>query len=164
MTPGVARRSAGFTLIEALLASVVVSVMLTAAVAAVGASVRAQDVAARQWRGRFFAASLTAEVIHLSFSDPAGTGAAANGPEAEVRADFDDVDDYNGLAESPLTYKDGTPLSSSIGWARAATVEWVQEKDPGTVSFAPTRLKRITVTASYKGTVVARRVALKAGD
>ena len=165
MTAVAHMRRPGFTLVEALMSALVVSVMLTAALAAVGASARAQAAGARQWRARAIAASLLSEIVHLPYADPEDAGGSLLGPDSgEMRAVFDDVDDYAGLVESTVTFKDGRALEDAAGWSRSVAVTWVTEADPNTASPIPTHLKRVTVTACYKGYRVTECVAIRAAD
>ncbi len=83
--------------------------------------------------------------------DSAASGAI--GPEADEgtsnRADFDDVDDYDGWTATPPQEKNGTELAEYDGWTRSVTVEYVDPLSPGNTAISTdSGAKRITVTVT----------------
>jgi len=159
------RQQVGFTLIEAAISTVIVAVMLVAALNTVGTSRVAQHKAALLGRGRMFAESLMAEILPQSYQEPGSTyvfGREA-GESDTSRTVYDDVDDYHGWTESPPVAKDGTALPNSADWSRTVTVEWVDPQQPKQVRVTETGAKRITVVAAFRNvpqaTVVAVRTA-----
>jgi len=153
-----------FTIVEAMISTVIVAVMFVAALNTVGASRLTQQKASLSVRGRLMAESLLAEILRQSYEDPDGTpvfGRESN-ESATPRAAWDDVDDYAGFSESPPAAQDGTILTNSTGWERKATVERVDAADPMVVATGETNVKRVTVTVAYGGVPQATLVALKA--
>jgi len=153
-----------FTLVEAVISTVIVAVMFVAALNTVGASKLTQHRAALTSRGRLFAEMLLSEITQQSYKD-----SGANplfGPETgeltTTRADFDDVDDYSGWSKRPEA-KDGSALVNSVGWMQTVTVQWIDRLNPSLVQLVETNAKRITVTTSYNNmpqvTLVAIRTA-----
>ena len=156
----------GFTLVEAVLSTVLVAVMLAAALNTVGASRITQHKAVLVSRGRMFAESLLAEILQQSYQNPAEPhvfGLEA-GESGSTRAAYNDVDDYSGWSESPPAAKDGTALPNAADWSRTVTVEWVDPLNPQQVSGTETGAKRITVVASFKNVPQATLVAIKAAN
>lgn len=152
-----------FTIVEAVIATVVVSVMLVAALSTVGASRLIQQQVSLGHRGRLLAEQLLAEVVRQGYEDPNdpvvfGREAGESGSD---RSDFDDVDDYHNWSQSPPADKDGVVIPQSDGWQRTVTVEWVDPLDPTQVQGSETLAKRITVTASHKNIVHATLVAVR---
>ncbi len=95
--------ASAFTIVEAVISTVIVAVMFVAALNTVGASRLTQHRAALTSRGRLFAEMLLSEITQQNYKD---SGASpAFGPETgeltTTRADFDDVDDYNGWSKRP---------------------------------------------------------------
>jgi type II secretory pathway pseudopilin PulG len=160
------RSRRAFTLLEAVISTVIVAVMLVAALNTVGASRITQHKAALVSRGRMLAESLLAEVLQQSYQDPAQP--CVFGPEPGesglTRDAFNDVDDYQGWSQSPPTAKDGSALPNSTNWRRTVTVEWVDPLDPAQVRGTETGLKRITVVAAFQNVPQATVVALKADN
>lgn len=155
-----------FTIVEAVISTVIVAVMFVAALSTVSASKVTQHRVALVNRGRLLAESLLSEVLQQSYEDPDGAAVfgVESGEPTTVRADFDDVDDFDGWSSSPPAGRDGTPLTDSTGWKRTVKVEWVNSSDPGQVSATETGVKRVTVTAEYSGVPQASLVALRTAD
>jgi type II secretory pathway pseudopilin PulG len=157
------RYAEAFTIVEAVIATVIVSVMLVAALSAVGASRLIQHKISVSNQGRLLAESLMAEIIQQVYEDP--NGAVVFGPETgeetTVRSDFDDVDDYHNWSGSPPKNKDGGAIPQSDGWQRTVTVQWVDPLDPTLVQAGETGAKRITVSAKQGIITHARLVAIR---
>jgi MSHA pilin protein MshD len=156
-------RRRAFTLVEAAVSCVIVSVMLTAALStAAAARVREQKAIDRQ-RGLFLAQSLMAEIMDKAYVDPGPL--PLFGPEAtellQPRSVYNDVDDYNGLNETPPSYANGTAIAGYARWSRTARVEYVTNANLATVSGADTGLKKITVTVKKGGVPVVEIYALR---
>ncbi|MBC8108133.1 MAG: hypothetical protein H7Z14_16220 [Anaerolineae bacterium] len=132
---------------------VIIAVMMTAALQTVSQSNLMQFRMLERARAQELARLLTNEILPLAYQEP--VSAISFGAEAgETRATFDDVDDYNGLSESPLTYRDATAmgLPGPATWRRTVTVVWV---DPSTLADASPQVesgaKKITVTVYHRG-------------
>lgn len=152
-----------FTILEAVISTIIVAVMLVAALSTVGASRLIQHETALADRGRLLAESLMSEVLQHDYEDP--NIPIVFGPESgestTTRADFDDVDDYHGWSSSPPAAEDGTPLANSTGWRRTAKMEWVDPREPSQIQGSETGAKCITVTASYNDVPQATLVAIR---
>jgi len=154
-----------FTLVEAVISTLIVAVMLVAALSAVGASRLIQHRASLSYQGRLLAESLMAEIMQRAYEDPNDTVAFGleTGESAATRAAFDDVDDYDGWSASPPTAADGTVLGDTSGWQRLVTIEWVDPNDPTLTETSETNVKRVTVTVLHEGRQMASFVAVKSG-
>lgn len=152
-----------FTIVEAVISTIIVAVMLVAALSTVGASRLTEHKASLAHQGRLLAESLMAEVLRCDYEDPNGAAVFGReaGESATTRTDFDDVDDYDGWSSSPPRTKTGTQLSSTTDWTRTVTVVWIDPMDPSVVKAAETGAKRVTITASYNDVPQATLVALK---
>lgn len=76
------------------------------------------------------------------------------GPEEGSRAAYDDVDDFDGLSNSPPERIDGTALSDYGGFTRSVTVDNVTAAVPDPVTpeaDGSTEFKRIRVTVTWTG-------------
>ncbi len=156
-------QNGGFTLVEAVLSTVVVAVMLVAALNTVGASRLTQHKAALVSQGRMFAEALLAEILQQNYQEPGTTDSFGReaGELDTSRAAYDDVDDYQGWTELTLVAKDGTALSNAANWKRTVTVEWVNPLDPTQASGTETGAKRITVVAAFRNVPQATVVAIR---
>ena len=157
------RERGGFTLVEAVISTVIVSVMFVAALNTVGAARLTQHKAALVGQGRMFASSLMQEILQQSYQEPGATYVFGRemGESEMSRAAYDDVDDYHGWTESPPTAKDGAALPNSANWSRTVTVEWVDPLDPKQVRATETGAKRITVVAAFRNVPQATVIAVR---
>lgn len=132
--PGRPPSPPGFTLVEAAVSVLIVGVMLTASLYAIGGVAKARCVRAGRQDALALAQDLMSEILPAYYRDPTDpTGAYGPGTEPgeqeETRADFDDVDDYSNWCASPPQAKDGTPLAGYDGWVRSVSVApcWLVE-------------------------------------
>ncbi len=143
--------SSGFTLLEALLAAVVLAIVVGAIIMpfTVGAANTAQN--ARSTLAVNLAQDLMEEILAKPFSDPNESEAGETG-----RSNWDDMDDYDGYCEAVGTIAgfDGVTVDDPAAalLTRSATVEsvYVAGQDQ---AEQPTFL-RITVDVRYRGEVV----------
>jgi type II secretory pathway pseudopilin PulG len=160
---GATAGTGAFTIIEAVISTIIVAAMLVAALNTVGASRLTQHKASVANRGRLLAESLMAEILRRDYQDPYKP--VVFGPEADesttTRADFDDVDDYHNWSSSPPIAEDGTALANATGWRRSVTVEWVVPKEPSQAAASESYAKRVTVTATYSNVRQAILVAVR---
>jgi MSHA pilin protein MshD len=138
-------RRRGFTMVETVICVVIVAVMLVAALEMIGTAARLRGTQTDQSRAAALARELLAEIMQYSYVDPE-LPTVLLGPElAETRGTFDDVDDYNGLTESPPQKPDGTPLPGFTGWTRSTIIEYADPTNPSATSITDTGLKRISI-------------------
>lgn len=134
---------------------VIVGLLLATSLEVVGASKIGQFRLTERARGNELAKALMAEITTLAYADPNTEG-------GETRATYDDVDDYNGLSESPPTFKDGTAMTvpQPGTWQRTVTVTWV---DPLTLATSATEsgVKKIVVTVLHNGRPVGTQTAIR---
>jgi type II secretory pathway pseudopilin PulG len=155
-----------FTIVEAVISTIIVAVMFVAALNTVGASRLTQHRAALISRGQLLAESLMSEILRQSYQEPSDTplfGREA-GELATSRANYDDVDDYHGWAATPPQTKEGTIVANAMGWKQTVKVEWVDPAHPQQVKATESGAKRITVTISCNAVPQASLVAVKAAN
>jgi MSHA pilin protein MshD len=150
-----------FTMAEAVVSSLIVSVALVAALTAVGASKRGLRVTSDRARGAIMAQQLMSEILELPYVDPQSSAGPLGLELGETRSTADDIDDYNGLDNSPPARKDGTPLADATGWRRTASVNWVNPSLLTQIGLADTGMKIITVCVYRDVTLVAKITALR---
>ncbi len=138
------RKSAGFSLVEAVLATAIVAGMFVAAMNTVGASGAAQFRLGRYQQGVGLAQDLMTEILQ----QPYAVTAAVVAPDTS-RASFNDVTDYNGWKASPLQYNDGSAIPDTTNFKRSVTIDYVNTSDYTQVVATDTGAKRIRVTV-YK--------------
>jgi prepilin-type N-terminal cleavage/methylation domain-containing protein len=144
----------GFSLVECTLALVIVAGLTAATISGVGAVARTRQIAADRARGYGLAKSLLDEMLSRAFVRPAAPSSTTLGPDSgESQSDrrtLDDIDDYDGLSESPPVDMAGTPVAGFTGWRRVTEVKYVTPGDLTSTTASPTRRKRIVITV-YNG-------------
>lgn len=130
----------GFTLIEAIISTLIVAGIFVAALTTVGAARATEAIDTERARGMLLAQELMNEILQQP---------------------FDDVDDYNGRTESPPVDRDGDALPGFTGWTRSVRVEWVRLDAPNAAASPGSGVKRVTVTVQHAGRVAAELSALR---
>lgn len=154
----------GFSLVEVVVATLIVGVMMVAAMNTLGAFIRGQQHMANQSRGWHLAQELASEILATLYEEPDGTPTFGRetGESASVRSAYDDADDYHLWQDSPPETRDGTPVAELAAWSRAVTVARVAVANPSLVVATDEGVKRITITVSFQDEVVATLTALRA--
>ncbi len=163
MAQSTRRMRRGFTLVETATASIVLGLLAGATLSAVSAAASTWKTVSNRARGRQLAGDLLAEVCAQSYKEP---GSVVLGPDsgevnAGVRTAFDDIDDFDGLTETPPKDRYGTDVPGSAGWSRTTTVKWVSSSDFSTVSAAETSVKLITVEVFKDKKKVGKATAIR---
>jgi MSHA pilin protein MshD len=156
-------RCRGLTLVEAVMACLVVSILMVSAMRAAGMVARYQFATSDRARARFLAGQMMTDVLSYPYQDPLVTPVFGieTGEVATNKTTFDDVDDFNGWNESPPQDRDGNAMTELAGWKRYVSVAWVTSANVSTVSATETGIKRVTVTVSKNNVTLSTRVAIK---
>lgn len=153
------------TMVEAIVATLIISTMLVAALNAVGASATTQQKLTQGNQALLLAQDLLSEIMQQRYEDadygPGSFGLGADEVGNGSRALWEDVDDYDGWTASPPQAKDGTPLDGFSRWGRAVQVDWVDPDDLSDVDGSDTGAKRIIVTVTYDGQEVLELTAVR---
>lgn len=155
-----AKHGKAFTLIEALLAAVVLAVAVSALVVPFAAGVRMQQVETRRSLAASVAEQMMEEILHRAFEEPDDADnepedEADFGPESDERErrDFDAIDDYDGYTEAPGTLTDaGGALITDPGiegLSRHVGADYVYVAGQDTSRDVP--LLRVTVEVRHEG-------------
>ena len=142
-----------FTLVEIIIAIMVVSIGLTATMRLVPLllqSVKASRHIAVSERLSF---DLLAEMDLLPFQDPETAGVGLEAGESSVsRALYDDIDDYDDYTEMPPCARDGTALTGVDAYRRSVTVQSVSTAGyTSIVADGTSNAKLITITITCEG-------------
>jgi type II secretory pathway pseudopilin PulG len=150
------RAQGGFTFVEILITLVFLSIAMLATTSQFPLGLKVSQSAEDLTLATNLAQELMEEIRSLRWEDPQLPGGVL-GPEIGQgewsRLDFDDIDDYDGLVESPPNDLDGNPLNGQGGRANLARYErdvTVTYADPTTLAAvgSATALKRIEVGVS----------------
>lgn len=158
----------GISLWETAMSSFLVGLLLLAATTTLSSSVAMQTQAGERARGSHLASALIDEILEQSYMEPGKTSSPIgreSGESATCRANYDDVDDYNGWTDSPPQNKDCTTMPDLTGWTRQVAVAWVDPANltqPAPGASSETGMKRITVSVWHNGKLILTRVTTKA--
>ncbi len=123
------RRMCGATLAELVVSVVVLSVSITGILMVIAQTVRYSADPMRLTQANAIAQAYMEEILSRAPTDPAGGD--IGGPEAgEQRATYDDVNDYDGLADQGVIDQNGQPVAGLSAWrvnvsVRPGTLEGV---------------------------------------
>lgn len=164
VTTGKAARR-GFSLVEAVAATLIVAVVMTASLRGLAEAVRHRAMLRDRERALRFAADLIAEALSLSYQDPDPNASTAigidPGESASNRTTFDDVDDFHGFAESPLKSRSGAVVPNTAGWSRSAFVFWTDPEQPDEFSSADEGVKVVAVYVTTPSGLTVGAAALR---
>lgn len=124
------RYEGGFSLIEVLVAIVLVGIAIASLVAANISFTKANAAGTELSTAEFLLEQVKELTVMLPVVDP-NTGMSTFGPEAgeTVLADYDDLDDFDGLAFSPPISADRATLNNFAAFTQQVTVENVSAGD-----------------------------------
>lgn len=153
----------GFSMIEVVVASLMVGTLFVSAIGLIGEIRRSQKQLADTSRARHLAGDLMSDILVRHYEDPDNPNSFGHEPgESPIaRPTFDDIDDFDGYTESPPQLAGGTEMAGFDGWSRRVEVVWVASNNLATPVTNPTGIKRITVTVTRDGKVVASDMALR---
>lgn len=113
-------------MIETTSAITIVSILLVGSLQTVATSLQSRRTLEDGLTADCLAESLFIEMSSLSFVDPNESttqlGREASETNNTVRSGWDDIDDYHGLNETSVSYRDGTTIPSCAGWRRRVNV------------------------------------------
>lgn len=124
-----AKYHSGFSMIEVLIAILLVGLAIASLVAANGAFTKANGAGTDLSTAEFLIEQIRELTTLLPVIDPE-SGVSVFGPEGtETLAGYDDVDDFDGASFSPPINADRTPLNDVAAFSQQVTVENVNASD-----------------------------------
>ncbi|MFT5052296.1 MAG: type II secretory pathway pseudopilin PulG [Chlamydiales bacterium] len=147
------KRTSGFSLVEAVMAIVVLGIAIPPLVSMFRVVARNSVDETFQDVALAYANGLMEEIASKGFEDP-DLASGSFGTEEGSRGSYDDVDDFDGLSNSPPEQLNGTDLDDFGGFTRSVVVENVTSADPDATipeTDGNTDLKRIEVTVAWTG-------------
>ena len=106
---------------------------------------------------------LSEEIGSKLFQEPAAADVDSLGADfGETRSTYDDIDDYQGMTNTPPQLSDSTKLTNLANWSRVVRIDHVSVNDPSAQSAVYTGLKRVTVTVNKNGVELASIISLHA--
>jgi len=112
----VTQKQRGMTLIEVVISIVIIAIAVSAILGVLATNVQRSADAMIVNQGISIATAYLEEISLKSFTDP-------DGIDGEIgRANFDDVDDYDGLADSGAFDQFGNPIPNLVGYSISVAV------------------------------------------
>ena len=151
----------GFTLIEVIMVIVILGIMLPGIMMYFIQGVKDSVDSQRRTTAIFLAEGLMEEIRSKRWDEVAAginatcSNASVIGTDAEARIGYDDIDDFNGLNNTPPRDSQDAAMANYAGFQQQVTVMYV---DPPPASLdapaavPPTCYKRILVTITDTGT------------
>ena len=112
----------GFTLIEVLIAIILVGIAIAGLIAANTAFTQANGAGTDLSTALFLMEQIRELTVLLPVIDP-NTGTSTFGPEEAALADYDDLDDFDDASFSPPISADRVVLNDSAAFTQQVTVE-----------------------------------------
>lgn len=147
----------GFTLIEVIMVIVLLGIMLPGIMMYFIQGVKDSVDSQRRTTAIFLAEGLMEEIRSKRWDEVVGinatcSNASAIGADAEVRIGYDDIDDFNGLNNTPPIDSQGAAMAANYGgFQQQVTVSYVNPAALDTAVGGPTCYKRILVTITDTG-------------
>jgi type II secretory pathway pseudopilin PulG len=140
----------GFTMIETTVSIALVSILLIGSLSTFAYTTNTINRDMDGLRALGLAEDLFSEISTLHFVDPVETttrfGRESTETSTTNRSAWDDLDDYNGLSESTLRYRDGTAIPNLSGWTRQVTVTGINPSTLTNTTNISEPLRLITIT------------------
>lgn len=156
-------RRNGLSLLEVVFSTLLVGMVLVGALRCAAGVIVGRVHCSDAARGALLAQAMLAESVVEPYEDEGASPVFGleTGEPAATRLLFDDVDDYHGWSSSPPRDRAGLAYPGFDGWQRQVTVQWVQPSNPAVPVATDQGLKRVTVTVSRNGKVLAEARALR---
>lgn len=144
-------RRVGLSLAEVVVSTMLVGILMTAALTSVGSSARTTAVTAESGAAVLLARQMMDEIIVLPYEDPSQSPEFGlefgESNSTSTRTQLDDLDDYLNWNDSPPRLRDGTLQTNYSAWQRTVDVEKINDSDYSVRSDSSSDkgIRRITV-------------------
>ena len=157
-------RRHGFGQLEVIISTVLVGVLMVSSFSTIAASRRSQVFESNKIRALAIADALMAEIVQLPMRDPScdcGFG-VESGESGSNRVNYDDIDDYHGLLDSPPKSKSGIACAGYSDLRRRVVVDRVTLADWNVTTSSHSGVFRVTVIVLRDTLEVCRIVGYRA--
>jgi len=140
----------GLSYVEVLLAAMILSVLIAAAVQLFGNLARSQSTVTDQDGAEFLALEMTREITRCYYADPdvnrvIGVEADEIGPDRQL---WDDLDDYHAWNNCPPVDRWNTPYQDLAHLTRSVEVQYVAANDFTNTVVDDQGFRAVTITVS----------------
>jgi len=151
----------GFTLAEVLVAMILIGIAIASLLAANISFTRANGAATNLSTAEFLLEQIRELTTMLPVIDP--DGGSTFGAEEGALADYDDLDDFDGITFSPPIKTDRTLLTNFTGFTQQVTVENVSPANfQQVVADHASSFVRVTVTVSLNSKPICSSMWIRA--
>ncbi|MCK5271625.1 MAG: hypothetical protein KAJ52_03570 [Sedimentisphaerales bacterium] len=152
--------ASGFSYVEVLLSSVIISIILVSGLRLFGNLGRSQQVLLDQSSADFLALQMVEEIKQQFYEDPDGSIVFGREPEESAvdRSDFDDVDDYHDFSDYPPKRRNGAVLSQYDDFTRTVSVRYVTADDFTQTAVIDEGFKEVAIKVSRSDQILAQQI------
>ena len=147
----------GFTLVEALVAVIIIGLGAAAIMVSAASNTRANDTGSKLTDAVFLGQELREWTLGLPFTDPdPGDQGNPPGSDGSDPQDFvDDLDDLMGVTYAPPRDGSGAAISGMPGWSQTINMTWRDPDDlTSVVADGASNIIYVEVTLSFESTAV----------
>jgi len=144
----------GFTLVEALVAVIIIGLGAAAIMLSAASNTRANDAGSKLTEAVLLAQELREWTLSLPFTDPdPGDQGNPPGPDGSDPQEFiDDLDDLMGVSYTPPRDGTGTAITGMPGWTQTISITWRDPDDlTATVTEGSSDIVHVKVTLTFQG-------------
>jgi len=144
-------QSGGFSYIEVLLASVIMSVLLVSGLKLFANLGRSQQATVSREEAGFLVINMFEEIKRQAYKDPTATDDTLGREAGEIatsRTNYNDIDDYQNWSATPPEDQAGQPYDQYSHLARSVSIQYVMANDFSQPAATDEGLKEITITIS----------------
>lgn len=158
------RTRGGVSLAEVAVSTLLIGILMVAALRTVESSLMTWQAAAGSGDGNGLARQLLDEIMVHTYAEDVTQGAnfgPESGEDTGDRSLFDDLDDFDNWSALPPQDAAGNPMNEYLGWSRSVNVQKLNDNSHGTLSeVVPDQgLRQITVTVTSPSSQVTTLVA-----
>ncbi len=152
----------GLSQVEVVVSTIIVGVLMVTSFNTIAASRRSQTAESNEISALSIANALLDEIMQLPMREPScDCGYGIDAGETGNRINLDDIDDYNGLVDSPPKSRTGVNLNGYAAFSRNVSVDRVQAANWEATTTTYAGIYRITVRVLRSGTEVCRVVGYR---
>jgi len=163
------RAVGGFCQMEIVASTALVGIVMVATMSSIAASRKRAAFELIRLQGQSLANELLTEILALPACDPEDGASTTLGLESGEsggagRTKWDDIDDYDGLSESPPQTREGSDIPAFGNWSRKTIVERLKSDDWTNINSDYDNVYRVTVSTLRNGVSIAVTIGYRNGD